>query len=174
MSQYGLNPELHAQIARELYDAEKTVRPVTLLTERYPHMTQEDSYAIQREGLKLRLADGAKIVGRKIGITSRGMMKQLNCDTPDFGCLLAHTEIAEGGACKRDELNVPIVEGELAFIMGEDLDGGAVSAARVAAAIEAVSIVKPACAKFIPAIANEKPATATIAVEIAVANAAQA
>ena len=134
MTNFGLTPEQHAAIARELYEAERTVRPVALLTERFPAMTQEDAYAIQREGLKLRLADGARIVGRKIGITSRGMMKQLNCDTPDFGCLLAHTEIPEGGACKRDELNVPIVEGELAFIMGEDLDGGAVSAARVAAA----------------------------------------
>ena len=134
MTNFGLTPEQHAAIARELYEAERTVRPVALLTERFPAMTQEDAYAIQREGLKLRRADGARIVGRKIGITSRGMMKQLNCDTPDFGCLLAHTEIPEGGACKRAELNVPIVEGELAFIMGEDLDGGAVSAARVAAA----------------------------------------
>lgn len=131
MNQYGLNEQLHTQIARQLYEAEKTNHPIPLLTEKYPSMTQDDSYAIQQEGLKLRLTDGAKVVGRKIGITSRGMMKQLNCDTPDYGYLLATTLLPEGGSCVRSELNVPIVEGELAFIIGADLDKEAVTPADI-------------------------------------------
>jgi 2-keto-4-pentenoate hydratase len=128
---FGLSREQHKQIARELYMAEKSNTPVDLLTDRYPDMTMDDAYAIQQEGLELRLADGAKIVGRKIGITSKGMMEMLHVDTPDYGCLLAHTAVPEGMVCRRKELNIPIVEGELAFIMGEDLHVDVVSTADV-------------------------------------------
>lgn len=128
---YGLDTQLHLQIAAQLYDAEKTNHPTELLTEKYPGITQDDAYAIQQEGLKLRIADGAQVVGRKIGITSRGMMRQLNCDTPDYGYLLAHTVVQEGRPCIRSELNIPIVEGELAFIMGEDVQGTVITAADI-------------------------------------------
>ena len=129
--QYGLDTGLHKKIAAALYQAEKTNRPIPLLTEAYPSITQDDAYAIQQEGLALRMADGAKIVGRKIGITSRGMMEQMHCDTPDYGCLLAHTLVQEGSPCRLSELNIPIVEGELAFIMGEDLEGDVITQADI-------------------------------------------
>ena len=128
---YGLDANTHSQIAVQLYEAEKTNRPIPLLTETYPTITQEDAYAIQQEGLKLALADGEKIVGRKIGLTSRGMMEQLGCDSPDYAYLTASTMIPEGSPCIRSELNIPIVEGELAFIMGEDLDKAYVTTADI-------------------------------------------
>ncbi|MCH3951640.1 MAG: hypothetical protein LKE33_12015 [Acidaminococcus sp.] len=128
---YALTEKQHQEIARQLYTAEKKNEPIGLLTETYPNMTMDDAYAIQEAGIKMRMADGAKIVGRKIGITSRGMMQQLNVDTPDYGCLLAHTMILEGTPCRRSDLNIPIVEGELAFIMGEDLDVDVVTTADI-------------------------------------------
>ena len=131
MSNHALSRELHKEIAARLYAAERTNTPIALLSEQYPAMTMDDAYAIQQEGLALRLADGARVVGRKIGITSRGMMRMLNCDTPDYGHLLAHTVIPEGQPCPRRALNLPIVEGELAFIMGEDLNGGPVTTADI-------------------------------------------
>lgn len=129
--QFGLTEAQHVAIAKDLYNARVNNKPIQLLTEKYPEITQEDSYAIQKEGLKLRLAEGEKIVGRKIGITSLGMMRMLNCDTPDYGYLLASTMLRNGETCKRDELNIPIVEGELAFIMGEDLNVDVVTEADI-------------------------------------------
>ncbi len=131
MNNYGLDSDLRKSIAKQLYMAEKSNTPIPLLTETYPAITQEDAYVIQQEGLKLRLADGHRVVGRKIGITSRGMMQQLNCDTPDYGYLLAANMIDDGGKCVRSELNVPVVEGELAFIIGEDLNKGIVTVADI-------------------------------------------
>lgn len=128
---HALSEETRQAIAGRLYAAEKTNTPIALLTEQYPDITMDDAYAIQEEGLALRLADGARVVGRKIGITSRGMMRMLNCDTPDYGSLLAHAVIPEGRACPRAALNMPIVEGELAFVMGEDLNGGPITAADI-------------------------------------------
>ncbi len=121
MATYGMSEEMHASIAEQLYLAEQSKTPMPLLSRQYPVFTTADSYAIQQEGLKLRLADGAKVVGRKIGITSEGMMKMLECNSPDYGYLLEHNRIPEGGACVRSELNLPFVEGELAFILKDDL-----------------------------------------------------
>lgn len=121
MAAYGLSEELHARIAERLYNATKNNAPIPLLSREYSVITMADAYAIQQKGLEYRLADGAEMVGRKIGITSEGMMKLLGCNTPDYGYLLASTQIPEGGSCNRAELNSPIVEGELAFILGKDL-----------------------------------------------------
>ncbi len=123
--------EKQTSIAKALYEAEKTVKPIPTLTPQYPAMTEEDAYHIQQEGLKLRLAEGSRVVGRKIGITSRGMMEKLHCDSPDFGYLLDTMLVPEGTACSRKEMNIPIVEGEIAFIMGEDLTGPAVTTADI-------------------------------------------
>ncbi len=91
----------------------------------------EDAYDIQKEGLSLRLGDGACVVGRKIGLTSKGMMEQLHCDTPDYGYLLNTMLVAEGCSCSCDELNIPIIEGELAFIIGEDIQGPGITQADI-------------------------------------------
>jgi len=131
VKQCGLSKELHQTIANQLYEAEQKNRPIRKLTEQYPQITQEDAYAIQKIGLECRLKDGAKIVGRKIGITSSGMMKLLNCNTPDYGYLLDNMLIYEGNSVISSELNIPLLEGEIAFIMGEDLKGPGVTPAQI-------------------------------------------
>jgi len=128
---YGLSEQQYREIARQLYEAELQLRPIPLLTQQYPDITDEDAYAIQKAGMELRLADGEKVVGRKIGLTSRGMMKQIGCDTPDYAYLTASSCVAEGGSIARASLNIPLVEGEMAFIMGEDLNKEHVSVADV-------------------------------------------
>ena len=132
---YELTAEQHSEIANQLYAAEKNNSPISLLTEKYPNITMDDAYAIQQHGLQLRTAEGNKVIGRKIGITSRGMMEMLNCDTPDYGYLLANTELTEGQPCIIDNLNAPIIEGELAFVIGEDLMGDSLTVADIASAI---------------------------------------
>lgn len=131
MKQYGLPQELHQQIAMQLYKSETEFVPLPTLTTQYPQITMEDAYAIQKAGLQLRLNDGATVVGRKIGLTSRGMMKMLHCDTPDYGYLLNTMLVCEGQNCVRDKMHLPIIEGELAFIMGEDLKGPGLTTADI-------------------------------------------
>ena len=133
--QYTLMPEVHEEIARELYKAEKENSPIPLITSKYPDLTTDDAYAIQQFGLELRTSDGSKVIGRKVGITSRGMMKMLNCDSPDFGYLLANTEIIEGSPCDISNMNAPMIEGELAFVIGDDLIGESITVADITSAI---------------------------------------
>lgn len=145
MPAYGLSEELHSEIAQQLYNAEKSVVPTTLLSSEYPVFTQADAYAIQRKGLKLRLADGHTVIGRKIGITSKAMMAQLQCNSPDFGYLLDHTEIPEGCVCIRSELNAPMVEGEIAFVMGKDLNEGPITEQDIIEATDHVAACFEVC-----------------------------
>lgn len=140
MKQYSLDADTRQAIAKQLYTAEEEHTPIPVLTARYPQITLDDAYDIQKTGLGLRLAAGAAVVGRKIGITSRGMMKQLQCDSPDYGYLLDKTLVLEGQSCLRSELNVPILEGELAFIIGEDIQGLGLTTAHI---LNAVSWVVP-------------------------------
>ena len=121
--EYKLSSAEQEIIAQRLYEAEKETSYIPLLTEAYPEMTQDDAYAIQSAGLKMRLAEGKQVVGHKIGITSLGMMKLLNVDTPDYGYLLNSGMLLEGEPCRRSDMNIPIVEGEIAFLMGRDLTG---------------------------------------------------
>ncbi len=138
MAVYGLSEEMQARIAEELYEAQRTNTPIPLLSKEYPVITMADAYAIQQKGLELRLKDGAQVVGRKIGITSEGMMKMLECNSPDYGYLLEETQVSEGGSIVRAEMNWPIVEGELAFIMGANLNAGPITAEDVVAATSQV------------------------------------
>ena len=131
MKNFYFSEEERRLIAADLYEAEKSNKPIDTLTSRYPEITLDDAYDIQKFGLDMRLADGARIVGRKIGITSRGMMQMLNCDSPDYGYLLDTMMLLEGSACHTDELNSPRLEGEIAFIMGEDICGPAVTPANI-------------------------------------------
>lgn len=128
---YTLSAELHTQIARQLLEAEEKNSPIPVLTQTYPGMTEDDAYAIQWEGLRLRREQGEVVTGRKTGLTSRAVMEQLGWYSPDYAYITASTFMPEGTICKRSELNAPLVEGELAFIMGEDLDKAYVTVADI-------------------------------------------
>ena len=103
-----------------------------------PEMTIEDSYAIQDLGIKARLADGAIIRGRKVGLTSKAMQRSSKIDEPDFGTLLGDMFIDDGGEVERDRYCVPRVEIELAFVMGQRLEGPGVGRSEALRATEYV------------------------------------
>lgn len=126
-----LTKEIREQLAVDLYEAEKNRIPIDKISRRYPEMNVVDSYEIQQIGLELRLREGRKIVGRKIGLTSKGMQQQLQVDMPDYGYLLDSMVLEEGRVCQMKELVSPRVEGELAFIFGEDLKGPGVTYADI-------------------------------------------
>ncbi|MGI9861820.1 fumarylacetoacetate hydrolase family protein [Moorella naiadis] len=125
-------------IAAELLAAEASCRPLEPLTGTYPELTVEDAYHIQLEGIKTKIARGSKVIGKKIGLTSKGMQQLLGVNEPDYGHLLDNMLLLEGEPCRREELLWPRVEGEMAFILKDTLKGPGVTIADVYRATEGI------------------------------------
>ena len=124
MSMVGeLTYEERMTIAEALYEAERNVKPLPKITSEYPEMNIMDAYSIQQMGVRLRMTGKASVAGWKIGITNPAMMERLDAESPDFGTLLSNKMLLEGVPIRRSDLILPRIEGELAFIMGEDLKG---------------------------------------------------
>jgi 2-keto-4-pentenoate hydratase len=102
------------------------------------------AYEVQSRLTARRQERGARPVGRKIGLTSPAVQRQLGVDRPDFGMLFDDMAVPEGGVVPTDLLLQPKVEGELAFRLGADLDGpisGDAVRAAIATAHAAIEIV---------------------------------
>src|SRR6187397_266741 len=104
------------QLARELYDARKSRTQLGHFSKRFPEMTIEDGYAIQRAWVQLELADGRTIRGRKIGLTSRAMQQASQITEPDFAPLMDDMFFEQGSDIAVDRFIAPRVEVELAFV----------------------------------------------------------
>ena len=85
-----LSPEVIEQLAKELNHAEKSRVQVEHFSKRFPEMTIEDGYRVNRAWMALKLSEGHKVIGHKIGLTSRAMQQASQIDEPDFGTLLEH------------------------------------------------------------------------------------
>ena len=118
-----LDPQTISQIADELLDAARTRTPVPLLTARYPGMTVEDSYAVQRLWRQRNEAAGRTLVGRKIGLTSRAMQAATGITEPDYGAIFDDMVFETGCSVPWDTYTHPRVEVELAFVLKQDLAG---------------------------------------------------
>ncbi|WP_336660054.1 2-keto-4-pentenoate hydratase [Leucobacter sp. USHLN153] len=119
------NPALQAididSAALELRWAEATRKGVKPLTERFPELTINEAYAIQRANLQDRLSRGERLTGRKIGLTSLAMQQQLGVDEPDYGAITDAMEIANGAEFDPALLLQPRLEVEFAFEIGADV-----------------------------------------------------
>lgn len=133
-----MTPELIDQLGGELYDALTQCHTLEPLTNRYPDITIEDAYAIQQKMLARRLAAGEKVVGKKIGVTSKAVMNMLGVFQPDFGWLTDGMVFNEGEAIEAKTLIQPKAEGEIAFVLKKTLKGPGITAADVLAATEGV------------------------------------
>ena len=111
------------ELARELYDARKSRTQVRHFSKRFPEMTVEDGYAVQRAWVALEVKDGRTIKGRKIGLTSRAMQQASQIDEPDFAPLMDDMFFAQGTDIPISRFISPRVEVELAFILGKPLKG---------------------------------------------------
>ncbi len=128
-----------SQLARELYNARKSRTQVRHFSKRFPEMTIDDGYAIQRAWVQLELADGRTIKGRKIGLTSRAMQQASQITEPDFAPLMDDMFFAQGGDIEFSRFIAPRIEVELAFILGKSLKGPGATLFDVLSATEYVT-----------------------------------
>lgn len=116
-----------------LHEAETKRTPIAPLTEVDPSLSIDDAYAIQLANVDRAVREGRAISGKKIGLTSPGIQAQFGVGEPDYGHLLDMMDCSATGDVPTDELLQPKIEGEIAFILKEDLDGGKITAADVRA-----------------------------------------
>ncbi len=105
--------------AEKLEQAERLRTPVSPLSKDYPALTVDDAYAVQAVNVSRLLSHGAKITGKKIGLTSPGMQQLLGVNEPDYGHLFSFMECKYNVPSK--ELIQPKIEAEIAFVLKEDL-----------------------------------------------------
>jgi 2-oxo-hept-3-ene-1,7-dioate hydratase len=121
-----------------LMAAEKERRQAPQLTKTWPELTMEDAYAISTEVANRKIAAGAKLIGHKVGLTSKAMQRSSQIDEPDYGHLLDSMMIADGAKVPHENFCLPRVEVELAFILGKRLKGPGVGLPDVLRATEYV------------------------------------
>ena len=118
-----LDAQTIIDIADELAAAERDRTTVPLLTARYPAMTVEDSYAVQNEWRRRGIAAGRRVVGRKIGLTSKVMQAATGISEPDYGTIFADAVFENGSVIEYDRFSNVRIEVELAFVLAEPLTG---------------------------------------------------
>src|SRR5215468_6199935 len=104
-----------------LMTAEKERKQAVQLSTTFPDITLEDSYAISTEVAKRRIAAGARLIGHKVGLTSKAMQRSSQINEPDYGHLLDTMMIADGARVPHEDYCLPRIEVELAFVIGKRL-----------------------------------------------------
>jgi len=116
--------ENERQVAAEsLLEAERSRVVIPQLSQTFPGMNIEDAYDVQRRWAEARVAGGARIVGRKIGLTSRAMQLASKMTEPDYGVIFDDAIYKDGASIAAKKFIKARLETELAFIMGADLSG---------------------------------------------------
>jgi 2-keto-4-pentenoate hydratase len=121
-----MDAEKISYFADLLYDAERDRKAIPPLTEQDASVSVDDAYRIQLENIKRVAAGGHTVSGKKIGLTSPGIQKQLGVNEPDYGHLFAAMDCKDG-KINTSALLQPKIEGEIAFILKADLAGGKVT-----------------------------------------------
>ena len=118
----SIDTRLTAESAAAMLKAASSDRmPIASLRDRLMHSNQDGAYAIQEMNTLAGLAEGRRLVGRKIGLTSLAVQAQLGVDQPDFGMLFADMAVGDGEPVSLGRLIQPKVEAEIALIIGRDL-----------------------------------------------------
>lgn len=132
------NTELD-RLGDELYDAWQTRQMLAPLTARLPELTIDHAYRIQQRMVARRIGQGERIIGKKIGVTSKVVQQMLDVHQPDFGILLSGMQYRDGSAIRMDTLIQPRAEGEIAFYLKHALRGPGITAEQVLAATDTVA-----------------------------------
>ncbi len=127
------------EAAEILARAERDRTPVRPLAEAYPGMDVVDSYEIALLNIRRRLAEGATVLGHKVGLSSPAMQQMMGVDEPDYGHLLSDMEVPDDRPVRADRYCYPRVEVEIGFVLGSALPGEGCTEEDVLDATEAVA-----------------------------------
>ncbi|HHM21433.1 MAG TPA: 2-keto-4-pentenoate hydratase [Bacteroidetes bacterium] len=124
--------------ARRLREAAESGQPCSPVRDLIGETDMEAAYAVQEINRIWRLAEGARIVGSKIGLTSPSVQAQFGISQPDFGILWNDREVLNGGEISIREIMQPKAEAEIAFVLGKSLVGDGLTSVDVLSAVEYV------------------------------------
>jgi 2-oxopent-4-enoate/cis-2-oxohex-4-enoate hydratase len=136
----GARSALHETLAEELYQALVQRRTVAPLRDREPKLSIDDAYAISLGILARRERAGERVIGKKIGVTSKAVQDMLGVHQPDFGFLTDRMQVADGATVRiADYMIQPRAEAEIALILKDSLKGPGVTPAQVLAATRSIA-----------------------------------
>lgn len=133
-----MKTEDHLQAAVALLDAEAKATPTQRVSERWPDVTLDDAYAISALVAQKKVAAGQRLIGHKVGLTSKAMQAASKIDEPDYGHVFDSMMIPNGGTVPYAKFCVPRVEPELTFILKHPLQGPGITLVDVLRATEYV------------------------------------
>lgn len=146
------NADRLAAAAAALREARASSRPIPPISMTLGITDLAGAYAVAEINTRARIAAGARVVGRKIGLTSAAVQQQLGVDQPDFGALFDDMEYLDGSEVPSTRLIQPKVEAEVAFVMGQDLSDDVPAygefVASIACCLPALEIVDSAIADW--------------------------
>lgn len=123
---------------KALLEANKETRPMDSLSSAFGDLTMEEAYEVQDMSVKDRLKKGERVIGWKVGATSRAVMDQLKINEPILGCMTSRSEYSFLNEVKASHFCSPAVEGEIAFVMGKPLKGPGITRTDVIRATEGI------------------------------------
>ncbi|MBF6207055.1 2-keto-4-pentenoate hydratase [Streptomyces gardneri] len=118
-----LSDAVRTELADELERAERERVAIDPLIARCPDIDVVDAYEIQLINIRRRLDAGARVIGHKVGLSSKAMQQMMGVDEPDYGHLLAEMEVFEDVPVEAGRYLFPRVEVEVGFVLGADLPG---------------------------------------------------
>lgn len=154
-----MTPEAVAEAAAALDRAERSRTQIGLLSLANPGMSMDDAYAVQAAWVERKLGDGRRVIGRKIGLTSKAMQAALSIDIPDSGILLDDMWFEDGATVPPGRFIQPRIEAEIAFVMKAPLAGKRVTIADV---LNATDFVCPAIEILDTRILRQDPQTGAL------------
>ena len=118
-----LSDNVRAELAASLAQAERSRVAMSPMTDTYADIDVVDAYEIQLLNIRQRVAEGARVVGHKVGLSSEAMQKMMNVDEPDYGHLLDDMQVFEDQPVLTSKYLLPRVEVEVGFVLADDLPG---------------------------------------------------
>jgi len=133
-----IEPATLEDLADRLWQAEVRRAPIAPLSGERPDLSADDAYRVQDHNVQRRVGAGRRVLGRKVGLTSRQVQEHLGILEPTYGALLDDMFVDEDDEIPHEALIQPRIEAEIAFRLGRDLTGPGVTTTAALAAIDGV------------------------------------
>ncbi|WP_264740799.1 2-keto-4-pentenoate hydratase [Cytobacillus firmus] len=118
-------------LADSLSKAEKQKKAISCLSDKFEQFNMEMGYKVQQELVKSKIESGHRVTAYKMGLTSQAKMKQMKVNSPIYGYIFDYMKVPNKGQIQMEDFIHPKVEAEIAFILGEDIEGSNVTGEQV-------------------------------------------